>query len=527
MHLIVACTPSRTTTLPTPITPTVLPTLIAHQPLSERIWWRDAVFYEIFVRSFSDSNSDGIGDFNGITQKLDYLKSLGITAIWLMPIHPSPSYHGYDVVNYYTVNPQYGSMDDFKHLVDEAHARNIHIIIDLVLNHTSIQHPWFADALSNPKTKYRDWYVWAPSSSGNKWYQSAVGFYYAYFWEGMPDLNYLNPEVTSQMEKMSSFWLTSVGVDGFRIDAAKHLIEEGKILENSASTHTWLKNYYAFYKTTKPEAYVVGEVGGAGGRIAETYSGQMDQIFNFELAGAIVSSAAGGANSSITSAYKFALKEKPDGNYATFITNHDQNRVMSQMSTNVGKAKVAASLLLTAPGTPYIYYGEEVGLLGKKPDENIRLPMQWTSELGTAGFTNGIPWQLPGKNLADMNVETEDKDPDSLLTHYRTLIGIRNRYHALQTGSLTLLETENPAVFASLRYENQETILVLINLGAKPVFDYKLSLSTPLLTDGIYPGELLFGNGSLTPLKVNGETFMDYRPISELSPYSTTIFLIK
>ncbi|MEI7844734.1 MAG: alpha-amylase family glycosyl hydrolase [Chloroflexota bacterium] len=518
-----ANTPAPATAAPTAIPPTQPAPAEPPQP-----WWRDAVFYEIFVRSFNDSNGDGIGDFNGITQKLDYLKTLGITAIWLMPIHPSPSYHGYDVLNFYAVNPQYGSLADFKQLLGAAHAKNIRIIIDLVLNHTSAQHPIFLDAKSNSQSKYRDWYVWSDTNPGSRWVQAGEAYYYAYFWEGMPDLNYRNPEVTLQMEKMSAFWLNSVGVDGFRIDAAKHLIEEGDKLENTPATHAWLQNYYTFYKAENRDAYVVGEVAGAGGSIAKTYENQMDQIFNFELANAFVNSSSGGSSSSVVSSYKFALKEKPDGNYATFLTNHDQNRIMSVLNGDENKAKVAASLLLTGPGTPFIYYGEEIGMQGKKPDEDIRLPMQWTSDLATSGFTSGQPWRNPGLNTSSMNVTVEIGNSNSLYNHYRALIALRLQYHALRTGSVTLLETNNPGVFASLRKQGPETILVLINLTSKPISAYKLTLSDSILTDGQYSPSVILGpKDDLAELQVNTGKFSAYQPLPELPPFSTILALIK
>ena len=504
--LLVSCAPSTT-------------------PPPPRTWWRDAIFYEIFVRSFKDSNGDGIGDFNGIASKLDYLQSLGVDAIWLMPIHPSPSYHGYDVLNYYAVNSQYGSMDDFKNLLKLAHQKGIRIIIDLVLNHTSSQHPWFVDANASPSSNYYDWYVWSEKGQGNHWYKGQNGYYYAYFWDGMPDLNYNNPNVTAQMEKMSAYWLTTIGVDGFRIDAAKHLIEEGNKLENTAATHTWFKNYEPFYKAEKSDAYVVGEVSGAGGLIAKTYAGQMDQIFNFELANATVNSVLGGGTSSVTSAFKFALQEKPDGDYATFLTNHDQNRVMSVLN-NLGKAKVAASLLMTAPGTPFIYYGEEVGMQGQKPDEDIRLPMQWTADPVTAGFTTGTPWRAPHANTVKLNVAAEEQDPASLLSHYRALTALRKQYPNLRTGSLTLLETGHRAVFASLRMEGTQSILILVNLGGEPVSDYRLSLIDSVLPDGTYSPTLIFGSGTLAPLQVSNGKFNAYLPQPELAPFSTIIALI-
>ena len=532
--LLAACAPAPATP-PTTLSATPVPATQAVSttepgpPEQVYPWWREAVFYEIFVRSFNDSNGDGIGDFNGITQKLDYLKTLGVNAIWLMPINPSPSYHGYDVLNYYAVNPQYGTLQDFNNLLNAAHAKGIRIIIDLVLNHTSAQHPWFVDAQSGAQSKYRDWYVWSETNPGQYWNQGNSGFYYSYFWGGMPDLNYRNPEVTAQMEKVSAYWLTTIGVDGFRIDAVKHLIEQGKKVENTPETHAWLKEYYSFYKAEKADAYTVGEVGGAGGLMAKLYTEQTDQIFNFELASAIVNSAMGGANSSVLSGYKFFLKDKPDGDFATFLTNHDQVRVMSVLNTDENKAKVAAFLLLTAPGTPFIYYGEEIGMQGKKPDEDLRLPMQWSADPATAGFTSGKPWRSPHASTAQINVATQDGTENSLLNHYRSLIALRTTHPAMKTGSVALLETGSPQVFALLRKQGKETILVLVNLGDKPVSDYKLALTeTSTLSDGSFNLETLFGGSdTLAALAVSAGKFSAYQPLPELPPYATIIAILK
>ena len=250
--LIPSCVPAAPTIAPTPIKEST--------PVN---WWSNDVFYEIFVRSFNDSNGDGIGDFNGITQKLDYLQELGVTAIWLMPIFPSPSYHGYDVTDYYDVNPQYGTMDDFKTLVEEAHKRDIRIIIDLVINHTSDKHPWFKEAKKDPNSPYRDWYIWSKTDPkylgpwGERvWHSSTSGFYYGIFEAFMPDLNYKNPAVTDEMKKVASFWLKDIGVDGFRLDAAKHLIEEGSKQENTKATHLWYQNeFYPATKAINPEVH--------------------------------------------------------------------------------------------------------------------------------------------------------------------------------------------------------------------------------------------------------------------------------
>ncbi len=489
-------------------------------------WWRDAVFYEIFVRSFNDTNGDGIGDFNGITQKLDYLQSLGVTALWLMPIHPSPSYHGYDVLNYYAVNPQYGTLDDFKRLLSEAHSRGMKVIIDLVLNHTSSQHPWFIDANSSPQSPYRDWYLWSSEYPGNHWYAGKSGYYYGFFWSEMPDLNYNNPAVTAQMEKVSAFWLNEVGVDGFRIDAAKHLVEEGLQLENTASNHAWLSGYYAAVKKYQPEAYTLGEIYGAGALVTKIYKNELDHIFNFEISSGAINSALGESNSGMNSALKFAVKDNPTGDFATFLSNHDQNRVMSVLNGDVNKAKVAAALLLTGPGTPFLYYGEEIGMRGKKPDEDIRRPMQWNAD-SSAGFSSGVPWQPLQDDYAKLNVASQEKDPNSLLNHYRTLLALRKQHPALRSGSFSVLETDNPSVYAILRKHTSETLLVLINLSHEPVTHYALGLTTDKLPNGTYQPETLFGASSAGTLQVTGKSFQGYIPFAELPPSMIYIFRLK
>ncbi len=507
--ILAACAPHAST--PTAPTSTISPT-----PQIEQIpWWREAVFYEIFVRSFYDSNGDGIGDFNGITEKLDYLNDgnpettsdLGITGIWLMPIHPSPSYHGYDVTNYYAVNPQYGSMADFKHLLSEAHRRGIHVILDLVLNHTSNQHPFFQDALRGPASPYYNWYVWS-EEGGKNWHPTSAGsrYYFGLFCDCMPDLNYRNPAVTAQMENVVKFWLKDIGVDGFRVDAARHLIEEGDQTENTPATHDWFRqDFFPAYKAINPQAYTVGEVFGAGSSMVRSYTGdQMDQVFNFEMANGFLTSPFGGSNTSVTSAIKFALHDMPDFNFATFITNHDQNRSMSIFNGNIGKAKAAASLMLTSPGTPFIYYGEEIGMQGKKPDEDIRLPMQWSDTLN-AGFTTGTPWRPPFGEISQTNVAAESKDTDSLLSHYRNLISLRSQYPALRSNELILLETGNTSIYGSIRRQDDDIILVMVNVGKDTVANYGLGLQNSSLPSGEYALKPLMGEKILSSLTIGAK----------------------
>jgi glycosidase len=420
---------------------------------------RDAnAFYEIFVRAFHDSDGDGIGDLNGITEKLDYLRDMGFSGIWLTPIHPSPSYHGYDVTDYYAIHPDFGTMDDFERLVREAHARNIRIIMDLVANHTSSRHPWFLEAVRDPDSPKRDWYVWADEDTnvnaagavgGRAWHPAATGHYLGIFWDGMPDLNPDNPEVREEMIRIARFWLEK-GVDGFRLDAAKHLYENfphesGKpaVAEKNAA---WWRAFRAGLEQVKPDVYLVGEVWDAASVIGPFLDGAFDAAFNFDLAGRLVAMAKSGEAAdighSVARIHEYYGRVS-GGSFedAVFLSNHDQNRVMSQLGGHVGKAKAAAALLLTMPGKPYVYYGEEIGMEGVKPDENLRRPMPWET------------------------VEAQAADPDSLLSRYRTLVHWRKMEPALARGAIASYTVDNPRVASYLRLLEDETLLVLVNLS--------------------------------------------------------------
>jgi glycosidase len=412
-------------------------------------------------------------------------------------------------------------MNDFKHLLKEAHRRNIHVIIDLVLNHTSNQHPFFKSASNDPNSSYHDWYIWSDTSRGRKWYQAGNSYYYALFCGCMPDLNYNNPEVTAQMENVTDFWLNDIGVDGFRVDAAKHLIEDGDKIENTPATHEWYKGFYKVYKQQKPQAYTVGEVYGAGSSVVKSYTGdQLDQVFNFEMASGFVNSANGGANSGILSAMKFAEQDMPDFNFATFLTNHDQNRAISVFYGNVDKAKAASFLMLTSPGTPYIYYGEEIGMQGQKPDEDIRLPMQWNADQ-FAGFSISEPWRLPASDYAQVNVGLQTGEPDSLLEHYRALIALRKQHPALSGGQISLVETHNTGIYSALRMSKDETLLVLVNLTGQPITDYSLKFDKNVLGDHDQKAVMLFGADQAADLA--GSALSSYQPFVTLAPYGSYI----
>ena len=500
-------------------------------------WAKDAVFYEIFVRSFYDSDGDGIGDFRGLTEKLDYLNDgdpttdtdLGVTGIWLMPIFPSPSYHGYDVTDYYTTNPEYGTLEDFQALLDAAHERGIRVIIDFVLNHTSDQHPWFqAAAAGDPQ--YRDFYLWSetkPTYRGpwdqEVWHLRNGSFYYGVFVKEMPDLNYNNPAVTAEMQKVAAYWLNEVGVDGFRLDGAKHLIEQGPVQENTSKTHAWFKDFRAFYQGVKPDALVVGEVWSPTSQMARYVNdGELDLVFNFTLAEDMLQSAAFQIGRRASNSINQQQRYFTDGPYAPFLANHDQPRVMTRLNGNVNAAKAAASMLLSAPGTPFLYYGEEIGMTGDKPDPDIRTPMQWTG--GTnAGFTTGQPWRPANSDAAKGNVEDQTSDPGSLLSHYRRLIRARAELPALRHGEIVPAIPSDAKVYAALRVTEDETVLMLVNLAEAPLSGVTLEWAESPLRGTLQPSVIL-GEGQPAPLTVNDQGGVEgYLPLPELPANSTII----
>lgn len=451
------------------------------------------VYYEIFVRSFYDSDGDGIGDFKGLIEKLDYLNDgnpdtdndLGIEGIWLMPINPSPSYHGYDVTDYRAIHPDYGTMEDFKEFLDEAHKRGIKVIMDLVVNHTSKEHPWFLEAAADKNSPYRDWYIWAEdqnrktggssaAGSGSPWHTARGDHYMGIFWEGMPDLNFDNPEVRQEMKETGQFWL-ELGLDGFRLDAAKHIYEDlitDKGQETTDKNVAWWQEFRSSMLEVNPDAYLVGEVWDPSPALIANYlDSALDSGFNFGLAETILSAAKQEKDNNIafTLERTYTLfEEKSKGQFvdATFLTNHDMNRVMTQLEGNADHAKMAAGLMLTLPGNPFIYYGEEIGMTGAKPDESIREPMQWHAGGAGIGQTTWEPVQF-NTGKPGTSVEEQLLDPDSLLSHYRKLIALRNVSSALKDGAVKEFASGHDGVIAYLRQNDQESVLVLHNLTGK------------------------------------------------------------
>lgn len=538
---------SQPTVTPVPPTATAVPPTATPAPTPDPLftgtngypWWNDTVFYEIFVRSFYDSDGDGIGDLNGVIAKLDYLndgdpatsEDLGITGIWLMPIMVSPSYHGYDVVDYFQVDPDYGTNEDFLRLMAEAHARGIRVIVDLVMNHTSNAHPWFLDS-QNADSAKREWYIWADENPGYRgpdgqvvWHNNPSGYYYGIFWSGMPDLNYENPEVTAAMFEAAQFWLEEMQVDGFRLDAIKHIVEEEQGQQNTRSTHNWLQSFYTFYKGVDANALTVGEAWTGTQQVVDYTGDEVDIAFQFDLALDIINSAGAGLAPIYVRTYQMVYDAFPANQYATFITNHDQNRVMSQLRGDEAQARVAAALLLTGTGVPFIYYGEEIGMTGLKPDEDIRLPLAWTGQAPNVGFTTGTPWRMPNNDFTQHNIAGQSADPDSLLSLYRTLIHLRNEHEALRVGDWMLVEANSGRLYTFLRYTGNEVVLVIINLNRNEVMadDYSLELAEGPLSGPVTAVSLLGGAVQGDPAVNGSGGFAGYVPLAEIPAQSVHV----
>lgn len=457
-------------------------------------WARGAVFYEVFVRSFQDSDGDGKGDLDGLISRLDYLNDgdpstdadLGVDALWLMPVFESPSYHGYDTIDYGKIAADYGTNAGFLRLLDEAHRRGIRVIVDLVVNHSGSGHPWFVSAASSPSSPYRDFYVWSPTDPGWKqpwggntgtWHRSGDAYYYGVFWGGMPDLNWRSPALREEMKRIASLWLER-GLDGFRLDATRYLVETGAGggQADTPQTHAALKELSAHVRRVKPDALLVGE-NWADTNVIATYYGspsvpggdELPASFNFPLSDRILRAVTESNGTPIAAKLDEMRRVYPAGALdAPFLTNHDQTRLATQLGKNAGRLRNAAAILLTLPGAPFLYYGEEVGIENGPTggDESKRTPMPWDASPG-GGFTTGTPWFgfAPGRDTA--NVAAQTGDPASLLSRYRNLIRARKAAPALAKGDLALLSPlsgTSPAL-AFLRRTEGETVLVVHNLS--------------------------------------------------------------
>ena len=448
---------------------------------------KQGTYYEVFVRAFADGDGDGIGDLRGLTAKLDYLNDgkdtttddLGVTGLWLMPINPSPSYHGYDVANYRDIEPDYGTMADFDAFLAAAHQRGISVIIDLVLNHTSTENPWFVQsAAKNPE--YRSWYHWADSGTddynldasvwGHKvWNKRGTALYYAIFWDGMPDLNYDEPAVRQEMKDVAKFWLDK-GVDGFRLDAVPHIYGTGELPDNAPGlepTLAWWKEFQTYCESVEPDVMIVGEVlDRMGTRLP--FVSSLDSVFHVDLGEAIAAAVKAGSSKND---YLAGMLERELGQYreknpdfidCPFLSNHDQNRIYGLLAGKPENMKLAASLYLTAEGVPFVYYGEELGMFGSKPDEDIRLPFVWGDDAAqtdwrTSRYENVVPQTQQVAQAA------------SIQTHYRRLIQLRAVLPALNRGRLAAVKSGNPGLVAWMMTAPEQQALVLHNLSREAV----------------------------------------------------------
>ncbi len=499
------------------------------------VWWQEGVIYQVYPRSFKDSNSDGIGDLQGILSKLDYLQWLGIQALWISPIFPSPmADFGYDISDYTGIHPLFGSMADFDQLLSEAHRHNLKIILDLVPNHTSDQHPWFLESRSSRDNPKRDWYLWhdaAPDGGlpnnwlsvfgGSAWeWDEATGqFYYHAFLKEQPDLNWRNPEVQDAMLQVMRFWLDK-GVDGFRVDVMWHMIKDSEFRNNPLNLdytpdHATYQQLIPAYSTDQPEVHdVVAEMRKVMNEYSErvmigeiylpidqlvTYYGKDNTgahlPFNFQLVVLPWDAR------TIAKAIEKYEKTLPSDGWPNWVLgNHDQTRIASRIG--LAQARIAAMLLLTLRGTPTLYYGDEIGMVDvpippdliqdpqglNMPGLNLsrdpeRTPMQWNADQ-YAGFSTVAPWLPLAENYRVVNVQSQQEDPGSMLSLYRDLLQLRQAEPALKTGRYEPVLTED-TLLVYQRVAGDQRFLIALNFGEAPLtFDYPL---------GNFNGEVVVG----------------------------------
>lgn len=483
-------------------------------------------YYEIFVSSFCDSNGDGIGDLKGLISKLDYLNDgnsnttndLGINGIWLMPIMPSPSYHKYDVTDYFNVDSKYGTLSDFETLVKECHKRGIKLIIDLVLNHTSSSHPWFINAknaaaagkTSNP---YFSYYNFTKESGRNNYYDlGSNGYYYeSSFSKYMPDLNMDCPDVRKQVEKIAKFWVDK-GVDGFRLDAIRY------IYEDKDKSINFLKWFNSYCKSIKSDFYLVGEDWSSGSEITDYYASGIDSLFNFpfaDISGTINSSINGKTGSDFAQNLASWQQQVKSANAnaidAPFLSNHDMNRSAGVLGRDPVKEKNAASIYMLMPGNTFIYYGEELGMLGSGKDENKRLPFLWSSTKST-GITKPVSGADNIQVIAQ-GEEQQQKDDNSLLNFYKKLIKIKNQYPEIARGAVTAMELPDETICAYSTVYKGSKVVIIHNFSdkSKQVAQLSSSCGTANMISSLTPA----GEGTEKPA-VKNDTLT-------LPPYATAI----
>ena len=519
---------------------------------TELQWYRDAIIYQLHVKSFFDANNDGVGDFAGLTQKLDYIKDLGATAIWVMPFYPSPLRDdGYDISYYQGINPAYGSLRDFKRFMREAHERGLRVVTELVINHTSDQHPWFKRArAAKPGSVARDFYVWSDTDKGYKdapvifldteksnwtWDDQAKAFYWHRFYAHQPDLNFDNPRVLEAVLGVMAYWL-DIGVDGLRLDAVPYLIErEGTTCENLPETHAVIKKIRAAVDARYPDRMLLAEANLWPEETAQ-YFGQGDEChmaFHFPLMPRIYMALAQEDRHPITDIMR-QTPEVPDGaQWAIFLRNHDEmtlamvtgserdylwsfyaadprarinlgirRRLAPLLENDRRKIELLNSLLFSMPGTPIIYYGDEIGMgdniyLGDR--DGVRTPMQWSLDRN-GGFSRADPAKLflpaiqdPVYGFSAVNVEAQLASPSSLLTWMRRIIAVRRSHVSFGRGSLRFLHPSNRKVLVYLREFQNERILCVANVSRAPqaveldLGEFKDAVPVELTAGSLFP----------------------------------------
>ena len=442
-------------------------------------------FYEIFVYSFCDSNGDGIGDLQGVTSKLDYLQELGITGIWFMPIHPSQSYHKYDVRDYYDIDPQYGTLADFDALMAECQKRDIHVITDLVLNHTGDDHEWFLTACDYLRSlpagaapdaadcKYVDYYYFYPEAGPNRHAISGSSWYYeGMFSPDMPDLNLANENVRSDIRDIMKFWIDK-GVSGFRLDAAKEFYSGS--IDKNVEVLNWIQTTAT---ELKPDCYLVAEVWENFGTIKQYYESDITSIFNFAFGnsnGKIPQVVRGAGSPTTVQSYATALEtsdtgyseSNPDYIDAPFLSNHDVGRIAGFANRDPLKMKMAAAMNVFMGGSCFIYYGEEIGMVGSGNDPSKRAPMVW-NENRNDGTTNPPPeCQLP-EEYPFGSLEKQRNDDDSMYNYYRQIIAIRNAMPVISHGRITAETALNVGCISAQRKTwGDESCIILMNVDTQ------------------------------------------------------------
>lgn len=437
-------------------------------PIKKEIDKQYGVFYEIFPRSFRDSNGDGIGDIKGITQALDYINDgnpntdtdLGAAGIWITPLTSAPTEHKYNTTDYYNIDPEYGTIDDYKELLKEAHKRGIKVTMDFVANHVSAYHKWYQEAAKDPKSPYRDYFRWIKADTLgyniniNPWGQRKVwvkqGDYYVYglFEDIVLDLNYENPAVREEIKKVAKFWI-DLGVDGFRLDSANNIYGPGEYPKGTdlvKNNIAWWTEFSKYVRNIKPDFYLFGEVWDKADVIAP-YIKPFDGLWNFTIQEMVPNMINTGLDSDFAAKldkqYKTYEKVSKDYVDLPFLTNHDQDRIMGRLRNDVTKAKLAANIYLTLPGSPFIYAGEEIGMT----TGNMRTPIKWFDEYKTPQ----TKWNSIKNSNQIVSWDKQKDDADSLYNYYKKIIRVRENNEALMKGNFEPVDTGTKKIVAYKR----------------------------------------------------------------------------